>query len=159
MYTDADLVRAEKQKKERLLCSFSVLAVALSMMTVGISMRNHALATYGAAAIACLFYAVLELKALPYARYASYVRDIKEGLSRETDAKFVRISDAPRMNNGVMFYDFFVRDGAEVDEDNERLFYFDADKQLPTFQPGQQLHITSFGNYITGIESNGQKVC
>lgn len=150
MYTDADLARVDREKNKRLALAFSVLAVAIVAMVIGLVIRIGPLATFGTAVFACLFYAVLELFAMPYVRYARFLRDIKAGLSRETDAEYMSISGEPRMNDGVMFYDFFVRVGPE-DED-ERLFYYDADKQLPSYQPGQSLHITSYGNFITAIE-------
>lgn len=157
MYTDADLGHVNEQKNRRLVAAFAVLALAICVLIAGLISRIAPLATFGTAGFCCLFYAVLELKAMPYVRYARFLRDVDEGLSHAMDAEYVSTSTEPRMNNGVLFYDFFVRVGPE-DED-ERLFYFDADKPLPSIQPGQALHITSFGNYVTGLESGGQKLC
>ncbi len=150
MYTDQDLARAEGAKKKRLALAFSVLAIAVVVLVVGLVIRMEPLATFGTALFACLFYAALELYAMPHVRYARYLRDIKEGLSRETDAEYVSISSAPRTSSGVLFYDFVVRVGPEPED--ERLFYYDADKPLPNFAPGAHVHITSFGNYITEIK-------
>ncbi len=149
MYTDADLARAEQAKTRRLTLAFSVLFVAVAVLVVGLVLRMQPLATFGTAVFACLFYAVLELLAMPHVRYAKFLRDMREGLSRETDAEFMSMSEAPRMNNGVMFYDFCVRVGPEAED--ERLFYFDADKPLPKYKEGERLHITSYGNFITDI--------
>lgn len=151
MYTEQDYARVAAVKKKRLGLSFLVLALSLAVLVIGLVIRNKPMATFGTAAVACLFYAVLELKALPWVRYDRYLRDIREGLSHETDADFVSMSEAPRLNNGVMFYDFVVRVGGE-DED-ERLFYHDADKVVPEFEQGQMLHIVSFGNYITELSA------
>lgn len=157
MYTDADLARADKTKSQRLGVAFSMLGVGLCLMIVGLIIRVELLSTIGLAAFGCIFYAVLELFAMPYVRYSRFLHDIQNGLSRETDAEFVSASSQPRLNSGVMFYDFIVQVGS--DEMDERLFYFDADKPLPAIEPGRPLHITSFGNFITNIESNGQQLC
>ena len=157
MYTDAISAQVNAQRSRRLVWAFSILAVAFIVMIVGLVTRKYYLATYVPAAIGCLFYAVLELKALPYARYARYLRDIKEGLSHEMDAEFVSFSDEPRTIDGVSFYDLIVRVGP--DEEDERLFHFDAAQPLPDIKPGQQLSITSFGNFVTGLESGGRKLC
>lgn len=154
MYSDADLARAERQKKRKLALAFSVLALAVLVLVLGLVLRIEPLATFGTAVFACLFYAALELFAMPYVRYARFLRDVNSGLSRQTDAEYMSTSAEPRMNNGVLFYDFCVRVGPE--EGDERLFYFDADKRLPDCLPGQWLRITSFGNYITSIESAGR---
>lgn len=154
MYTQQDLARAARDKNRRLALAFSVLGLALIALVIGLTIRIEPLATFGTALFSCLFYAVMELWAMPYVRYARFLRDMKAGLSRATDAEYVSASAEPRLNGGVMFYDFIVRVGPE--DGDERLFYYDADKPLPTLTAGQGLHITSYGNYITAIEFGGR---
>ena len=151
MYTDADFTTIRAQKMRRLYCAFAFLALAIATMVVGATIRIELLCTLGAALFACLFYAVLELFAMPYVRYDRFLRDMQEGLSRTMDGYFLHVSTEPRMSDGVLCYDFIVSESET--EQAERLFYFDADKTLPTLSEGQKLRITSFGNYITQIEN------
>lgn len=151
MYSEQDVLRVNAEKRKRLWCAFLVLGLSVLVMIIGLIIRNEILSTYVAALIACLFYAVLELYVMPWVRYGRYMKDIDQGLSRHTDASFVSVLDQPRDNNGVLFYDFVVRVQGEGEDEGERLFYYDADKALPSFSQGEKLHIVSFGNYITDI--------
>ena len=55
------------------------------------------------------------------------------------------------MLDGVAVYDFMVYEGD--DESEQRLFLWDADKPLPTYQKGQLLDIVSFGKYIKSVKA------
>ena len=150
MYTDADLMLANAKRQRGLIFAGAFLGLSLCALIVGSIIRIEYLATFGTALFACAFYAVLELFAMPHVRYARFLNDVHAGISRETKVNFVRISDEPRMIDGVMCYDFETCEGNA--DNSERLFYFDADKQPPALEPGCPLLITSFGNYITQIE-------
>ncbi|MDL2206025.1 hypothetical protein LJC33_03805 [Eubacteriales bacterium OttesenSCG-928-N13] len=151
MYTTQDINRALTERNKRIVLAAVMMALAILCIVIGALIRNKPLMMIGPSVFGCLFYFLWEFKAMPYARYARYLSDINTGLSHETEARFVSMSEQPRLNNGVMYYDFIVSVGSEPED--ERLFYFDADKPKPSIPEGENLSITSFGNYITNLET------
>ena len=43
---------------------------------------------------------------------------------------------------------------ASLDPEGEdaRLFYWDDDKPMPELEKGEKIRITSYGNFVTGVE-------
>ena len=148
MYTESDATNAQREKRISIIICCIPLALMLVCVILGIVLRIEPLATWAPALLACVFYLLFDMKAMPNIKYCRYLNDIKQGLSRQTDAEFISIADVPRQSNGVMFYDFTVNA-----QDGEKLFYYDADKERPSLVPGEAIHITSFGNYITALTS------
>ena len=149
MYTDADLMLANRQKNRRLSIAGIALVLAIAALVIGCTLRIQPIATFGTAFFACLFYAILELYAMPCVRYAQFLGDMHNGMRRQTTGEFIRMDDQPRMNAGIACYDLYVR---EPNDDTEILFYLDAEKPRPHLESGQQIKLTSFGNYVTNFE-------
>jgi len=150
LYTEQDYAKTKKALSIRAL----VLAVLMAITGAAVALFCTALrqqhAVVAAAVIgSCLCYMYLTTKLMPWYRYWQYQNDMRHGLSRETDAWFVSCSDSTRISDGVAFHEMIVRVGDG--EDDERLFFWDDDKELPKLAVGQKLHIRSFGNYITEL--------
>ena len=149
MYSQSDITSNKNQFKLRLIYMGIALLITIAASTVLLIMRlEYPLMLAGAAGL-CATYYIWITKAYPFYSYGRFLRDISEGLSRETVAHFISLTPETTMRDNVAVHVMMVRVG-EAEED-ERLFYFDHDKPLPAFEPGQTLTITSFGNYVTGI--------
>lgn len=149
MYTQQDFMNAQRGEKRVVWTLAILLAATLALTITLIALRIKWGAAAAAAVGGCLCYGFYSLKAKPYINYRRFLRDIREGLSRETDAWFVSLGGAPRTVDGVEVRDFLVRVGDE--EEDERLFYWDEDKPLPRVEAGQKLHIVSYGNFVTAL--------
>ena len=150
LYTEKDFAATKRTLQMKIaVFSMIVLVTAVAMGLFVSVLRNRIAVIAAGIAGACLCYAYLSLKLMPWFRYWVYQNDMRHGMSRETDAWFVTCSDSTRISDGVPFHEFIVRVGDE--EEDERLFFWDDDKKLPELKEGQKLHICSFGNYITEL--------
>jgi hypothetical protein len=151
MYTDIDCKKSHSAFLARVLATAFILAVGLGCIVTAMVMRVRWLAGIASALTACLVYAYISLKVMPHYWYKHMLDDMREGLTRDTEGRFVSIAAEPRKSDGVLVRDFIVRVGES--EEDERLFYWDCDKPAPDLKPGDCVHIKSFGNYIKELLS------
>lgn len=150
LYTEQDFAATKRTFLMKVLSLFLILAAVVAAEAVFMSVLRNRYAVWAVAAIGCcLSYAFLTIKVMPWYHYWAYQNDMRHGLSRETDAWYVSCTDSTRISDGVAFHEFIVRVGDG--EEDERLFFWDDDKELPELREGQKLHIRSYGNYITEL--------
>lgn len=150
LYTENDFVQAKKTMKKRLAMTGGVLGAAILLGAAGFVIRNQALAEIPLIVGACVFYTLFVNKCLPWVRYNRFLKEMQEGRHRETECYYMDVADRVRVVDGVQIHDM----NASVDEAGEdaRLFYWDADKPLPSFAKGQKVRIRSYGNFVLDIE-------
>ena len=151
LYFDQDFINTRKTYRLRIVGLLAILAVTFALMGIFVSVARNQIAVIVVTVVGLILaYAYLTIKLMPWFRYQRYMNDLRSGRSRETDGWFVSCSDGMKLSDGVEFHEFIVRVGDG--EEDERLFYWDGDKQLPQLTEGQQVHIRSFGNYILELD-------
>ncbi len=154
LYTEQDFAQIKRTFQQKTAIFGAMVLITAVLMALFMTVFRNRIATIGTAvAGACVSYAFLSIKLMPWFRYWAYQNDMRHGMSRETDAWYVSCSDSTRLSDGVAFHEFIVRVGDG--EEDERLFFWDDDKKLPEIREGQKLHIRSFGNYITELYLEG----
>ncbi len=151
LYTEQDFEVTRQTLKKRVVILAVIIVVTIVMDILFVTALRHHIAALATALIgswAAYMYASTQM--MPWFKYWRYQEDMKTGLSREMQAQFVSCSSTTRISDGVEFHEFIVRVGDG--EDDERLFFWDDDKQLPEIAEGQMMNIRSFGNYITALE-------
>jgi hypothetical protein len=101
------------------------------------------------------------MKLTPPLAYRRHLRETHQGLSRQVIGKLVRFDVDPTFREGSDFYAFLVNVGPVDDPEDERLFYWDAQKPRPHTALGNRVEITSHGNDIIGLrllEDGGDRV-
>ena len=151
MYTADDFVRAQKGFHTRLYIAIALLAATIACLCVALTLRLRLFGMISMLIGLWITYYFAATKMNPWRKYYLLLKDMKEGLERETQMRFWEISGEPRMLDGVAVYDFMVYEGD--DEAEQRLFLWDADKPLPTYPKGQLLDIVSFGKYIKSVKA------
>jgi len=150
LYTEQDFAATKRELSKRVLILAAMIAAVIALEVLFMTALRSRYAVWVTAGIGCcLCYAFLTIKLLPWYHYWAFQNDMRHGLSRETDAWYVSCSDSTRESDGVQFHELIVRVGDG--EEDERLFFWDDDKQLPEIKEGQRVHIRSFGNYITEL--------
>ena len=151
MYTETDFANARKTMNKNLGVTFGILAVFLAAMTAGLILRIQPLAVIAPVIGSWVFYTLLVVKCIPWIRYHKFLTEMKNGRRRVTECYFVDIAGRVRVVDGVQIHDM----NASLDAEGEdlRLFYWDDDKEMPKYEKGQRIRITSYGNFITGIEA------
>lgn len=151
LYTEQDIRNAKRALSIRLMILGIILAVTIALMVVFMTVARNQIATIILATVGmCIAYAFLTIKLMPWFRYTRYLKDMRTGRSNVTEAWFVSCSDSTKISDGVAFHEFVVRVGEG--EDDERLFFWDDDKQLPALSEGQKIRIRAFGNYIMELD-------
>ena len=147
MYADTDLEAARRAAKRAGAVSAIFLLIGLSGTIAGLMLRVKPLALSGLGVGACAAYFYAALKAYPHYRYARFLEEMSRGLAREARVFFERFSSEPRVTEeGVRVFDLIARDEAG----EERLFYFDGAKPMPSLATGQAICLTAYGRYVTG---------
>ena len=150
LYTEQDFAATKKEFTRRVLILAAIIAAMIVASVLFLTVLRNRYAMWATAGVGCcLTYAYLAIKVMPWYRYWAYQNDMRHGMSRETDAWYVSCSDSTRESDGVQFHELIVRVGDG--EEDERLFFWDDDKELPDIREGQKVHIRSFGNYITEL--------
>lgn len=152
LYTEQDFMKTKKAFRLRVIILGVILAVTFTLMGIFVTVARNQIAVIATTAVGFLLaYGYLMIKLTPWFRYYRYQMDIRSGRSRETDAWFVSCSDGRKLSDGVEFHEMIVRVGDG--EDDERLFYWDADKARPQLTEGQKVHIRSYGNYVLELDA------
>ena len=151
MYTAEDFVRAQKGFHTRLYIAIALLAATIACLCVALTLRLRLFGILSMLIGLWITYYFAATKMNPWRKYYLLLKDMKAGLERGAQMRFLEISGGPRMLDGVAVYDFMVYEGD--DESEQRLFLWDADKPLPTYQKGQLLDIVSFGKYIKSVKA------
>ncbi|HML48764.1 MAG TPA: hypothetical protein PKE04_18640, partial [Clostridia bacterium] len=91
------------------------------------------------------------MKMTPPMSYRRHLKEIHQGLSRQTIGRAVQFSQDATHREGLDFYALVINIGEKGDPEDERLFYWDAHKSKPDLSPGDLLEIISHGNDIIGM--------
>ncbi len=150
MYTENDFRCAEKQSKLRLALLILLACVFFAGMILMNRLRIQAASMAVAGGGFVLVYFLWSFKVSPWISYNRYLREMKNGRKRDTECDFVSFETETRMRDGVEVHELIVKVGEE--EEDERLFYWDADKKNPEFHEGDRLLITSYGNYVVDLK-------
>ena len=150
MYTEQDYTAAGKMKKKEIYIAVGILLAALAAMCVGVAVRLRPLALVSPVVGGWIFFTLWTVKCLPWIRYDRFLNEMKEGRKRDTECFFWDVAGRVRIVDGVQIHDV----NASLDEQGEdlRLFYWDNEKPMPQIEKGRRVRITSYGNFITGIE-------
>ncbi|MBQ3669783.1 MAG: hypothetical protein II920_11225 [Clostridia bacterium] len=149
MYCDNDVKTTAVKTRTRvalgiiLICAF----VALIITFTALKLQAPVLIASGVGFIVCYF--VWSFKIMPWIHYNRFIKELTIGRKRVMECEFEDISSETRMFDNIEVRDVTVSVGKE--EEDERLYVLDADKQFPDIAPGERITVTSYGNFITDI--------
>lgn len=158
MYTAKDEAQALALWKKRirlaaLPCAAAVLAAA-ALLVLGRMRRSDTL-WMASAALTILgggyFLFLFGVWAKPALDYLRHVRQMLNGRTRETEGVLVSVSDTPSARDGITCYALMLNLGSGEPED-DRLFYFDAEKPRPDALVGLRVRVRSNSNMIAAIQ-------
>lgn len=147
MYNEAYFASIKRQTRLRVLLGTALMALFLAAVIVFTVKRMQIpqLITAGIGFIVVYF--VWYFKVMPYTKYNRFMKELKSGRTRTGVFNYTDISSETRMYDGVEVWDLEMNEGPE--EEDRRLFVFDADMEKPAFKEGDRVEITSFGRFVT----------
>ena len=148
MYGETDEIRAQAAWKRAVWIACVMGGAGLLITILGLVIRLKWLSTAALALGGCAAYGWTMLKVMPWSAYLKFLRDMKEGLKRETEGAFVSMDEETRLVDGICVHDLLLN----ADCDTDLLFYWDDEKPRPALEPGRHLRLTSFGKFVTALE-------
>ena len=143
MYGKADFDAIERRIRRNRIVWVPVVAVCLMLFALGLARRVLWLTYLSAIATAvagCFGFAYCQL---PCLRYRGFLRDLRDGLSREMAGEVVSIADIPELQDGAMVLQVHL-----LLDDGERIVYLNASKR-DLFPPaGSRVRLKLCGRHI-----------
>jgi len=84
----------------------------------------------------------------PVLAYRKHLNNVMDGRKREIRGSFKGIEESQVVRDGVWFYPVTISAGDPLDEADDRLLYYDANKPLPGWHVGQILSISAHDKAI-----------
>lgn len=143
MYTEKDYQDILAQLKGRLTAIGIPAAVLLIGVIVSFILRIRYLTmglslVLGAGLIFCW-----GLLLAPLFAYKKHLENVMHGRVRTATGAFKEMEEQAVIRDGVSFYPFMINVGNMQDEEDDRLFYYDANLPRPDWQPGETLTVTA----------------
>ena len=150
MYTEQDYADIRRQVRRRLLgmgvpALFLLGAVAASFvfrlrwLTVGLTILLGCF---------CVFFYGLLIQ--PVMAYQRRLEDVLFGRTRDTTGVFKGMEEKTALRDGVEYYPFLLNVGDKNAEEDDRLFYYDANLPRPDWRPGDRITVTSHEKALGG---------
>lgn len=152
LYSDADQAQARSSAMAAIAVALGALALGIIGLVAALVLRARVPAMLSLSLGAMLAWFLYDLFAAPRIKYRTFLRDMAQGLSRETTGTLLSIADAPRIVEGIAVRDMLLRTDAVpgAHDDPNRLFYWDDAKSCASLAPGCHLTIVSYGRRVIG---------
>ncbi|MDR1569382.1 MAG: hypothetical protein LBS72_02700 [Oscillospiraceae bacterium] len=151
VYTPADAQMLAAQLRARWIAASAYLGVSVACLTVTLIARVQWATMVVSALAGGLAIFLWGMKVTPVLCYRRHLRDIGEGLSRSAVGRAARIDEDVSLRDGIECYAIIINIGDPKNPEDERLYYWDAQKGAPPFSTGDKVEITSHGNDIIGF--------
>ena len=143
MYGEADFTVIERRIRRNWIVWVSVVALCLVLFVLGLARRVPGLTYLSAVAAAvagCFGFLYCQL---PCLRYRGFLRDLRDGLSREMAGEIVSIADTLEPQDGAMVLQVHLRL-----DDGECIVYLNAAKR-DLFPPvGSRVQLKLCGRHV-----------
>jgi len=157
MYTETDLKSIQSQLKKRSLALLAPVAVLLALFIYAYTLhlhRNESLAWLCYLSLLLLALLVIFCDSLflsPLRAYKRHLKDALYGRTRELKGLFKSLDSTPCLRDNVAFYPLIISEGDLNNEEDDRLFYFDATKPFPLLSVGTGVTVISNDKRVSNL--------
>lgn len=159
MYTQTDLDEVQRQlNKHRLIALIpSVLLLIAGIAVFVIGRMNRSDSAWMLTALLTIFGGgcylfVYGLVIKPAKAYRALIRDMMHGRLRQTEGIFKSFAPETCEREGLPFHALLLNVGDRDDGEDDRLFYWDAQKSQPQMELGSRVRIFSNDNRVSRME-------
>ena len=142
LYSQADF--EAQMIRFALLCALPFFAAAVVSFVLRIEWLCMVCAIACGAALILLY----DLRIGPAIHYGRFLREMHSGLTRKTLGTLVRMSDDLVYQDHVYSHEITLNIYEDMDEEGERRFLLDREKELPGEWIGKDVVITSQGSFV-----------
>ncbi len=143
MYTQEHVIALSQQKKKRMLLSGSALIVPLGLLIYSLFIRLEWLTIASSIVFFGLLVLFWDLYVGPVARYLRFVQNAATGRGIATTGRFKRWTEGISQRKGVSYRSFLINVGDMAEEEDDRLYYFDANIPAPDWKEGDSLTVVT----------------
>ena len=151
IYSQSDLTAIRAQKSKRWLALGIPCAVLAAALVYSLVIRLEWLTSAATILIGAILIAGHDFLIKPLACYETHLKNCLQGRTRACDLPFISLSENVDVVDGVRCRQLLCEDFDAKGRPYERLFYFDAEKQLPDIQPGQTVRIVHHDLMVADI--------
>ncbi|MBE5786530.1 MAG: hypothetical protein E7324_03225 [Clostridiales bacterium] len=144
MYTQQDYndISAQLKKRSWLMMGLPALP-ALAIIVYSVITRTAWLTQLTTCVLGCYLLFVRGLFIAPVAAYKQHLTNVMQGRVRTYTGAFKEMEEEKVLRDGVYFYPMLINVGRMQDEEDDRLFYYDANLTLPPWQVGDRITVTA----------------
>lgn len=153
MYTTADLTAVTQQKNKRIALLAIPGALLLAGIVVSLIFRMEWLTSLLSVVLGILLIFCLDMFILPLHRYEKHLTHALGGKTRQNTGWLKEMEENLVVKEGLPFYPVILNINKMENEEDDRLFYWDAHTPRPDWQPGQKLTLTSYDKRITAWQA------
>ena len=148
MYSEDDFRAIDRRIARCRIALIPVLAAFAALAALGYVKRVKWLALGGLALLAAAACFGIAFFLWPCLRYRGFLRDMREGLSREMVGSVVSVADAPEPQDGALVLPVHILLTREQDE---RIVYLNASKRDKLPPPGTEVRLRLYGRHIREV--------
>lgn len=153
MYTAEDLLAVSRQKNKRLVILAIPCILLLAGTVASFIIRIEWLTALLAVLLGIVLFFCLDMFIYPLSRYEKHLSHALNGKTRQITGRLKELEETAVDKEGLRFYPVILNIGRMDNEEDDRLFYWDALLPRPNWQPSQQLTITSYDKRITAWQA------
>ena len=153
LYSDKDYADISSQLKKRYLCLGILCAFFLALFILAMVTRTEWLAIASLILFFVSMVFVIDLFCLPLSRYRKLIAAALAGRTHTETLEFSKLEEEISVVDGVRCRGMIFLGAPDKHGSREQRFYWDAERPLPAFQPGQQVTLKYTGRNIIGYET------
>ncbi|MBR1584053.1 MAG: hypothetical protein IJ662_00765 [Clostridia bacterium] len=143
LYTEQDYQDISNQMKKRWIALLIPAAVLLAAVIVSFVYRMKEVTMALTVALGAGFIFCYGLFLAPVIAYRHHLDDVLHGRVRKTTGAFKEMEEESVLRDGVRYYPMMINVGNMGEEEDDRLFYYDANLPRPDWQVGEMLTVTA----------------
>lgn len=153
MYTPQDYAEITAQKNKRLWLLLVPCALLLCALIYSLVIRLQWLTTVLTILLGMVFIFCYCMFLAPVVAYQRHVEHALHGKVRQTTGGLKEIEETPVWRDGLEVIPLLININRMDNEEDDRLFYWDARRPLPEYILGQTVTLTSYDKLITNWQA------
>lgn len=142
MYTEQDYADICAQRKKRIILCTIPLVLLFAVLIYSLIIRLEALTVAATILMGLIWLFVHGLFIKPVSAYRRHMDQVMHGRVHTLTAAFKEMDDLPVLREGVRYFGMLMNVGRMDNEEDDRLFYYDANLPRPDWKQGEMITIT-----------------
>jgi len=152
LYAQVDFDQNKQDKKRELLRTALFALPFLAVAAAAFFMRMQELCVAGCMLCGAVIILRWDLRIAPAIHYGRFLSEMHSGLTKKTLGTLVRIGDDLVYQDHIFSREITINIYEDMDEEGERRFLLDREKEFPDDWMGKDVVITSHGSFVLEAE-------